>query len=354
MAEERVVGCRKRHLSRWSRELPRALLVAAIGPAVGCGARTGLDSGGPSPVVSFQPACPGPLWLLFNLRDDRPGSMSGIYAMRADGSEGHLLSLPHGPAFNASVSPDGSKLLYATFAPPASAGGTDSTLYLYDFNARAATSIVMTNELTYSALSPDGQTVSYVSAYSLQAIDVEGVNDRTLLAGPNDSGTGYGHPVFEPDSHTIVYGTGGIVGAIGDDGSNDTTLLQALPGSFQYPNIAFSPDYSQIAVGLFCDQTSPDALRVYPWSSLPGASCAGGQILTDVSAGSSPNEANDPSWGANGLIAYASGANVWVIPPSGGSPTNMTATLTGDAGVVTASDPVWAPGCAPIGLSQSH
>jgi hypothetical protein len=29
-------------------------------------------------------------------------------------------------------------------------------------------------------------------------------------------------------------------------------------------------------------------------------------------------------------------------------PENMTAGLTGDAGIVTASDPVWAPGCAQI------
>ena len=68
--------------------------------------------------------------------------------------------------------------------------------------------------LTYSALSPDGKTVSYVSNFSLRAVDADGTQDRLLIAGPNDCGTGYGHPVFEPDSHTVVYATGGIIGAI--------------------------------------------------------------------------------------------------------------------------------------------
>jgi len=266
--------------------------------------------------------------------------------MRADGTGGHMLSLPNSPALYPSVSPDGSTLFYATFMPATEDGGVDSTLYRYDFTSRTATAVVTTTELTYSALSPDRRTVSYVSGYTLRAIDADGANDRALLLGPDNNGTGYGHPVFEADSRTIVYAAGGIIGAIRADGSNNVTLLEAIPGSFQYPNVAFSPEYTQIVVGLFCDRTSPYALRVYSFASLPGATCDSGRILTDINEGSSPNGANDPSWSSNGLIAYASGADVFVIDPNGGAPRNMTADLTGDAGLVTASDPVWAPGCA--------
>ena len=340
----------------------RIASVALVVLAFACGGRTGLlvpsgssgssgssTSSSSSGGVSFDAGCPEPLWLLFNLRDDSGTSpMSGIYAMRADGTAGHMLSLPHSPAQNASISPDGSKLLYATYMDPTEDGGVDSTLYSFDFASQAATAIVTTTELTYSALSPDSKTVSYVSNFSLRAVDADGSNDRLLIGGPNNEGTGYGHPVFEPDSHTIVYATGGIIGAIGADGSNNVTLLDAIPGSFQYPNPGFSPGYQQIVVGLFCDQTSPEALRIYSFASLPGASCESGSILVDVNEGASFNGANDPSWGVNGLIAYASYPDVFVIDPSGGMPTNMTANLTGDAGIVTASDPVWAPGCAQI------
>lgn len=337
------------------RRAPLLLAVAALA----CGSRTGLLSSGlsasssssSSGAVSFDAGCPEPLWLLFNLRDDSgPAPRSGIYAMRADGTGGHMVPLPHGPALNASVSPDGSKLLYATYGPFVQDGGTDSTLYELDLATQTATPILSTSGLTYSALSPDGTRVSYVSNYDLRSIDADGTNDRLLLHGPNDQGTGYGHPVFEPDSRTIVYVTGGIIGAIGFDGSGDHTLLEAIPGSFQYPNPAFSPDYQRIVVGLVCARSSPYTLRVYPFASLPGASCESGQILTtDLTEGSSPNAANDPSWGPNGLIAYASLYDVFVIDENGGTPRNMTAGLTGDAGgVVAASDPVWAPGCAQI------
>ena len=71
-------------------------------------------------------------------------------------------------------------------------------------------------------------------------------------------------------------------------------------------------------------------------------------MLTDVDFGASPNNANDPSWGSNGLIAYESYPDVYVIPAGGGTPTDLTASMTGDAGTVTAQDPVWAPACAQV------
>jgi hypothetical protein len=331
----------------------RLASIGIVALAVACGSRTGLflegSSGGalPDASVSFDAGCTEPLWLLFNLRDDSsPTPTSGIYAMRADGTAGHMLSLPNPTAFNPSVSPDGSKLLYATYMASTEDGGVDSTVYIYDFASQSATQVVTTMGLTCSALSPDGQTVSYVSNYDLRAVDTVGTNDRLLIAGPNGCGTGYGHPVFESDSHTIVYGTGGIIGAIGDDGSNNTTLLEADPGSFEYPNPAFSPDYQSIVVGVYCDEIPSGTLSVYPFASLPGASCGSGHVLTDVTNGSSPNGANDPTWGTNGLIAYGSGKDVFVVDASGREPRNMTANLTGDAGAVTAADPVWAPGCA--------
>jgi Tol biopolymer transport system component len=328
--------------------------LAGLALIAACGARTGLiaqDGGSPDGAGTFEAGCAEPQpWLLFDIFDETGTTPGGIYALRADGTAGHPVTLPHSPAFYPSVSPDGSKLLYATSLPPDADvdGGVDSALYLYDFASQSSTLVVTTQQLTYSALSPDGKTVSYVTGYSLHDIAPDGTNDLALLVGPNNCGTGYGHPVFASDSRTIVYGTGGIIGAIGIDGSGNETLLTAIAGSFQYPNPAFSPDYQRIVMGAFCDQSSPDALRIYEYASLPQTTCESGQRLVDVSGGAASNMANDPSWAPEGLIAYGSGKDVFVIAASGGSPTNMTAELTGDGGTFTASDPVWAPACAMI------
>jgi Tol biopolymer transport system component len=320
--------------------------------ALACGARTGLyvPEGDAAIDAPIGAGCSKSPWLLFDVSDHGPQLGFGLYAMRADGSELHPVPLPHGPGVFPSVSPDGTKLLYATFQPPDAGlpNGDDSALYAYDFASRTASLVLTTQGLTYSALSPDGRTVAYVSGYDLHDAASDGSRDRTLRSGPDpNSGTGFGHPTFAADSRTILYGAGGFVGAIGVDGTGDETLLSIIPGSFQYPNPAFSPDYSQIAVGALC-QNNEYALRVYSFASLPGATCESGRLLTDVNFGASFNLANDPSWGVNGLIAYESSPDVYVIAASGGTPTDLTASLTGDAGTVTAQDPVWAPACAEI------
>ena len=328
---------------RWALPVLGAIAVAA------CGARTALletDGGSPGAGLPDAPCGEAP-WLLFDVVANTDTPTSAIYAMRADGTSLHAVSLPHGPALYPSVSPDGSKLLYATFMPPAVDGGVDSALYLYDFATATASLVVTTTVLTYSALSPDGTTVAYTTGYDLHDVSPDGTNDRTLLTGPSN-GTGFGHPTFAADSRTIVYGTGGVVGAIGVDGSGNETLVNADPGALYYPNVAFSPDYTQLVMGGFCDETSPDVLVVYSYGSLPAAPCQSGRVLTEVTFGSGYSSGNDPSWGPNGIIAYGSGPDVYFIPASGGQPVNMTSGLTGDSGAITASDPVWAPGCAAI------
>jgi len=318
-----------------------------------CGSRTGLELPAGAQPVGFDagPGCTLSPWLLFDVLDEGAGPIRlRLYAVREDGSDGHYVTLPHAPASFPSVSPDGTKLLYATNLPPGAGGGpdVDSALYLYDFASRSESLVVTTSQLTYSALSPDGSAVAYTSGYSLHAVAPDGSNDRLLLQGPSDEGSGYGHPTFAADSRTVLYGTGGIVGAIGADGSGNRTLLEAIPGSFQYPNPAFSPDYQRIVVGAFCSQTSANALRLYAYASLPGPTCDSGQHLVDVDDGASFNLANDPAWGPDGHIAYGSGKDVMLVDASGGAPRSLSAALTGDGGTVTAADPVWAPACADV------
>lgn len=333
--------------------------VAVLALAAACGSRTGLfaptESGNPPidgglPDEGVDSGCPqhdNP-WLVFDTSSTMGGSET-MYAMRADGSAGHFVQLPHAPAYFPSVSPDGTELLYATPLQPDAGGGggpnaPDSALYAYDLVAHTERLLVTTQGLTYSALSPDRQTVAYVSLYSLHAASPGGANDRTLLAGPNGDGAGYGHPTFA-DSQTVVYGTGGAIGAIGIDGSNNRTLVMQT-ATLLYPNVGFSPDHQRLAAGVYCDPTTAPALAVYDWASLP-APCGSGQVLAAVTESSSFNGANDPSWGPTDLIAYGSGTDVYVVPATGGTPTDVTQSLT-DAGMLTAEEPVWAPGCVTV------
>jgi hypothetical protein len=333
--------------------IPRATSALALLPiAVACGDRTGLLVPTPQPVSFHACADHARPWLIFDLVEaTAKGFPGGIYAMRVDGTAGHFLELPHGPGHFPSISPDGSKLLYATYLPrdgAVASQGPDSALYMYDLASHTASLVVTTTTLTYSALSSDGQTVAYVSGFSLRAIDADGTNDRLLIAGPNGDGFGYGHPEFTADPRTVLYVTDGAIGTIGVDGTGNQILLTTIPGSFQYPNAAFSPDWSQLVVGTACSPSSPDALRVFPVAQLPGPSCDAGRVLAEADPGSTSNLGNDPSWGPTDLIAYDSGPDVFLVPAAGGTPSNVSAALTGDGGTISASDPVWAPGCATL------
>jgi hypothetical protein len=303
-----------------------------------------VDGGLPDEGVDSGCLQNGNPWLVFDTRSTMGGPQT-MYAMRADGSEGHFVQLPHAPAYFPSVSPDGTELLYATPLGADAGGGApnapDSALYAYDLVGHTERLLITTQGLTYSALSPDRRTVAYVSTYSLHVASPGGANDRTLLAGPNGDGTGYGHPTFA-DSQTVVYVTGGAIGAIGIDGSGNRILVSQSATQL-YPNAAFSPDHQRLAAGVLCDPASTPALVVYDWASLP-APCSSGRVLAQVTESSSFNGANDPSWGPTDLIAYGSGTDVYVIQAGGGTPTNVTQGLT-DAGMLTAEEPVWAPGC---------
>jgi Tol biopolymer transport system component len=344
-------------------EPARLFLLLAL--LAGCGSRTELPTG--SGVVRGDAGAPvdadatihcgAPLppvdcraapWVLFDFSDGAT-ELSTIYALRSDGTGGHAVTLPHGPGYYPSVSPDGTKLLYVTAFPETSDGGDDTSLYLYDFATGCESLVVTANGLAYSALSPDGTTIAYSADYGLYAIGADGSNDRPLVVGSDTAG-GYGHPAFTADSQTVVYGGLGFIGSIGTNGSDNQMLLVGVLESFLYPNMAFSPDYSEIVTGIFCSQDSPFDLLVFPWASLGSTPCASGRVLVaDVVESSSFNMgASDPSWGPTGLIAYGAGSDVYLVPAGGGAPTNLTTGLTGDAGTSTASDPVWAPPCAPV------
>jgi Tol biopolymer transport system component len=309
------------------------LLLSAL--LAGCGARSDLEgsvSGAGTGAGSCAPE------LVFDVLDDGVN----LFVMRADGSHRRALKLPDPLARYAAFTPDGASLLYIRFAPD----GVDSSVVVYDLATGATRTVATGSTLSYPSVSPDGQTIGYTANLDVRLVDFDGSNDRLLLQGPFDAGCcewGYGHPSFTPDSKTVLYGTAGIVGAIGADGTNNRTLISEDFAVIWYPNPGLSPDAQRLAAVVSCDDDVSD-LRVYPFASLPAA-CETGTVLTPADASEGGEQGNNPAWGSMGLIAFAQDSDVFVVDEAGGTPTNLTASLT--AGTQTlACNPVWSPACA--------
>ena len=325
----------------------RKLLFASF-VLVACGSRTDLLSaaGGPQGSNASCANADRP-WLLFEL-DSLDGAQ--VYAMRSDGTDGHTLPLAHkGPIF-ASISGDGTKLLYVSFEGDTD-GGDEGTLYIDDLASGTTTPILSGQSPSYSSLSADGTSVAYTLGYDLHIVNVNGTNDRILLQQPPNIGWGYGHPVFLGTSSTILYGFGGAFGSINADGSNSQTLVVEGLGDLDYPNPSPSPDLASVAAVTECSDDTQWWLRVYSYASLPSSCDSGTKVTATEGFSSAPNESANPAWGPTGLIAYGDGTDVYVVDPSNASngsavPKNMTSSLTGASG--TAFDPLWASGCAPM------
>ena len=322
---------------------------------VGCGSRTGLDVAASAAAIAPSDAgsnadagnatCANAdrPWLLFEL--DGTTSLE-LYAMRSDGTEGHVLALAHSAPLYASLTNDGTKLLYVTFEDETD-GGDVGTLYLEDLDHGTATRILSGPSPSYSALSSEGNSLVYTLGYDVHVIDVTGNDDRVLLQHPADAPWGYGHPVIVGSSDTFLFGFGGAFGSIHLDGSADTTLVDDGNG-FDYPNPAVAPDLANVVSALQCPDDMLPSLRVFSYASLPAACDSGRKLAPTQGYSSAPNAAADPAWGPTGLIAYADAKDVYVVDPAGGAPRNMTATLTAGLSNGGAFDPLWAPGCAPI------
>jgi Tol biopolymer transport system component len=303
------------------------LLFLSAALATACGGRSDL-------ATSLSPGqerdCGAP-WLLFTWIPVSAPDTSGsrIYAERADGTEGHVLALPHPDAAYPSATPDGTGLLYAD--------ASLDQLYLYDFAGKTERQLATMGVVGFGSVSPDGQTVVYGDGNDLFVVGVDGPPDDVTLVPGYDLPTGAaGYPVFLPDSQTVVFGAGGEVESIRIDGSGMTTLLsdEAIE---TFPNPALSPDREELAAVVSCDGVTYE-VRTYPLASLP-APCETGKVATEVSG--SPVY-YDLAWGPTGLIAYSGGVEVFVVSASGGAPADFSGVMT------EADEPTWVSGCVAL------
>jgi len=282
------------------------------------------------------PACTEAPWILFSYMGGSPAA--DIYAMHADGTELHRLAFPDARIFEPSVSADGLFIGYVLLGGPL----TPQTIAIYDTRAGTTQHLTLGTGISHPAFSPDASLISYANGLDLHVVHRDGSGDRTLITGPYDAGCcgwGYGHPVFESAS-TILWTSAGLTGAIHTDG---TGMMPLLSSELWFASPTLSPDGTRLATLISCAGTGTNALRIYSLASLP-ADCTTGHIIADglaenADVGNTPN----PSWGPTDMIAFGQMNDVFVIDASGGTPRNLTASLTAAGGA--AGDPAWAPGC---------
>ena len=328
---------------RWtSARLRLAPFVVAACGLASCGSRTGLDDsvrrtdGGAADAADVR-TCPAP-WVLFNYVAPHPGSPTNplqIYALRADGTDGHVVALPRsdGQAFYPSTSPDGASLVYAD--------GALSHLFVYRFADGTERTLATRGPTGFGSLSPDGRTAVYGNGNYLFVVGVDGVPPMRLLVDAASTPTGgAGYPTFLSDSQTVVFAEGGAVQSIRVDGSARRTLVTDRSGG-TFLNPTLSPDRRQLAAVVSCDGATSE-LRVWSVASLP-ADCATGRVVTAVPSNVSYYVL---AWGPTGLIAFGSGHDVMLVPAAGGTSTNLTATLTGRE--ASATSPTWVEGCVQL------
>ena len=222
----------------------------------------------------YTDALPGgaaPVWSgdgrqIYFLSSGPNQSLSGLYAMNADGSERHLVV--EGVRTPYDVSPDGTRIAFGVLEPPTGgsvysnvdlfvmhADGSERTRILDlpcpypDYSCRNIDAVVW---------SPDGQQIAYSvgsfghggSVYGIIGIvNADGTGDRIL----NTSGDRSTDPAWSPDGQRIVYTSGEsstIPFPSGQDleisNADGTDRMVVLQGGTNITSPSWSPDAKSI------------------------------------------------------------------------------------------------------------
>jgi len=186
-----------------------------------------------------------------------PYGTAALYVLNADGSEApvaHIAQEFLEPGSGGSISPDGSKVVFAD--DRGSSSNSDirrSGIYVVDANGgdRRPLLTVAHSELSDPAFSPDGSEIAYFQSRTdfdttLRVMNADGSGSHVVL---KDTGIMKGsnfHPlVWFPDGRRLMFGMGfgpGWIYTVNADGTGLTRVGQGW-----YPTV--SPDGSRIAYG---------------------------------------------------------------------------------------------------------
>jgi dipeptidyl aminopeptidase/acylaminoacyl peptidase len=161
-----------------------------------------------------------------------------LFVMHADGSETKVTKRPMGWSTGATISPDGSRVVFATY----------KALYGVDVaGGRPSVLLEAQGEVWAPTFSPDGTQVAYVDgsgdhSHSVWVMDADGGDAHQILANETTMGAGHVYGLaWSPAGDRIALGLGEATYTFTPDGSDFTQLI--TDGFLPY----WSPDGSQLA-----------------------------------------------------------------------------------------------------------
>jgi hypothetical protein len=171
----------------------------------------------------------------------------GLVVLHANGSETQLTTdwLTDSLFVRAAtISPDGSRVVFATIDGP----GDTGFLFSVDADGGSAEMLLELDGLEGVSFSPDGTRIAYVSGHGdgghrVSVMNADGTNVREILANDVTLDAGHDHGIaWSPAGDRIALGIEGIVYTFAPDGSGFTAA--AFEGGRLQP--FWSPDGSQL------------------------------------------------------------------------------------------------------------
>jgi len=220
----------------------------------------------------------------------------GLVVMAADGSDQKVISSGKFPQYDASWSPDGTRLAFTNVPQSGTQGNLDVFLAKADGSdpQKFAGDQGKLSHEEYPAWSPDGKRIAWSSTsegnQELYDADRDGSNRRRLTNHPALDA----HPAWSPDGKQIAFATnrwGDFEIAVVDVDSGNLTRLTDSRGLDDYP--VFSPDGRRIAFLSNRDGNS----EIYIMNA---------DGTNPVNATQNPALDSFPAWTPDGKLAFVS------------------------------------------------
>jgi TolB protein len=248
------------------------------------------------------------------------GSGVELHSMTPEGNGDRVISTPPGDPWDASWSPDGSKLAVTIFP----AGEGDRSIWVMNSDGSDAHQIAAADNVSVASWSPDGETVAYSASTGGQTeihlVAVDGTEDRTVHDQEATGTFAIFSAEVSPDGRKILFDRGTDAGFdIYVMNVNGTDARRLTTTGTDY-NPDWSPDRTKIAFTRQEGATSDIFVMD-----------ADGNNIRRLTDGGSDSTYLNPQWAPDGTkIAYEAGVTggpggLVVMNPDGSDPVTLVA-----------------------------